>query len=116
MCFGAACLHLPGANPWQLSNNTLVANGRAEDTASHLRACNALRARNPAVKILLSVGHEQGCCHLSAITSSASAQDNFAKSSRDLIRTYGLDGIDGERKLSIYEPVLGRMRQQSVVA
>ncbi|KAA8535298.1 hypothetical protein F0562_030301 [Nyssa sinensis] len=53
-----------------------------------------LRAKNPPVKMLFSVGADEGPILFSRMTSSASSRKNFINSTIEVARKFGFDGID----------------------
>ena len=63
------------------------------DAPARLSQLQALKAKNPALKIILSVGG-WGADNFSEAALSDASRDKFAKSAVDFIRRYALDGID----------------------
>lgn len=54
----------------------------------------ALKKRNPALKVLISLGGWGGCESCSDVFSEASAREEFAQSVLDILLQFGADGID----------------------
>lgn len=75
-----------------LVGDTLVLEGR-NDPASFARL-NALRAQNPELQILLSVGGWGWSDYFSDAALTDSARARFARSAVRMLTTYALDGID----------------------
>ncbi len=63
------------------------------DAPSRLAQLQALKAKNPRLKILLSVGG-WGADHFSDAALTAESREKFASSAVDLLQRYALDGID----------------------
>lgn len=63
------------------------------DAPSRLSQLQALKAKNPALKIILSVGG-WGADNFSDAALSKTSRDKFAQSAVDFIKRYALDGID----------------------
>ncbi len=66
---------------------------RNPNAPAHLSQLQALKARNPALKIIVSVGG-WGADNFSDAALTNESRDKFAKSVIDLIKRYALDGID----------------------
>ncbi len=66
---------------------------RNPNAPAHLSQLQALKARNPALKIIVSVGG-WGADNFSDAALTDESRDKFAKSVIDLIKRYALDGID----------------------
>lgn len=64
-----------------------------ENAPAHLAQLQALKARNPDLKILLSVGG-WGADNFSDAALTDSSRDVFARSAVEMVKRYGLDGID----------------------
>lgn len=60
---------------------------------AHLSQLQALKAKNPALKIIISVGG-WGADNFSDAALNDAAREKFAKSAVELIKRYGLDGVD----------------------
>jgi len=63
------------------------------DAPAHLSQLQALKAKNPSLKIIVSVGG-WGADNFSDAALTDNSRDKFAKSVTDLIKRYALDGID----------------------
>ena len=63
------------------------------DNPDRLRKIVALKSYNPALKVLLSVGG-WGSGNFSEMASDPALRESFAASCLNLVKTYGLDGID----------------------
>ncbi len=63
------------------------------DTAG-LRNCVAQKKRNPALKVIVSMGGWTGCYTCSEVFSSDSSRKIFAGSVKKLLNDFGADGID----------------------
>jgi len=63
------------------------------EAAMHLAQLQALKARNPALKVMLSVGG-WGADGFSDAALTEASRDRFAKSAAALLRAYALDGLD----------------------
>lgn len=68
-------------------------NGVGIDNPDRLRAIVALKKQNPKLKVVLSVGG-WGSGRFSEMASSDENREKFAKSCRNAVDEYGLDGID----------------------
>lgn len=75
------------------SNGALVFRDAATDGAN-LRALVALKKRNPAFKVVVSVGGWDWSNQFSNVADSPAARANFVASSVKLMRRFGLDGVD----------------------
>ena len=62
--------------------------------AGNFARLNTLKARNPDLKILLSVGGWSWSDHFSDAALTDAARETFARSAIDLLKTHRLDGID----------------------
>lgn len=63
------------------------------ESPSHLARLQALKAKNPDLKILLSVGG-WGADHFSEAALTAESREKFSASGISLVKRYALDGID----------------------
>ncbi|HVR44746.1 MAG TPA: glycoside hydrolase family 18 protein [Thermoanaerobaculia bacterium] len=63
------------------------------DAPAHLARLQALKAKNPRLRILLSVGG-WGADHFSDAALDEASRERFAASAIELVRRYALDGID----------------------
>ena len=75
-----------------LSGNKLVVD-RVGDTAT-IKNLVALKARNPELKVMLSLGGWGGCKTCPDVFSTKAGRKEFAESVKDLAQHYGTDGID----------------------
>lgn len=76
-----------------------IENGRAvlgdpAGDARNLRGLTALRQRNPDLRIVLSLGGWDDSAGFSDVAASAASRSAFARSCGELLREYGLDGVD----------------------
>lgn len=77
-----------------LVNEHGEAHFRSPDIAArHLAALTALKAQNPRLKVLLSIGG-WGADHFSDAALTEASRDRFARSAVALIEQHGLDGVD----------------------
>jgi chitinase len=60
----------------------------------NLLALKVLRAQNPRLLVLLSVGGWSGSTYFSDIAATASARKQFSTSCLEIVEKYGLDGLD----------------------
>ena len=60
----------------------------------NLLALKSLRARNPHLLVLLSVGGWSGSTYFSDVAATASARSRFSASCLQIVEKYGLDGLD----------------------
>ena len=77
-----------------------VSNGR--DSATIVRMV-ALKKRNPGLKIILSLGGWGGCKTCSSIFSTKKGRRIFAKSTKQLNKYFGTDGIDLDWEYPVIE-------------
>ena len=63
------------------------------EAPAHLSQLQALKAKNPSLKIIISVGG-WGADNFSDAALSDTSRDSFARSAVGLIKRYALDGID----------------------
>ena len=73
-------------------DNTIVL--ERDTDAGNLARLNTLKARNPNLKILLSVGGWSWSDHFSDAALTDASRQTFARSAIDLLTTHRLDGID----------------------
>ncbi len=66
---------------------------RSPNAPAHLSQLQALKSRNPALKIIVSVGG-WGADNFSDAALNDASRDKFAKSAIEMIKRYALDGID----------------------
>ncbi|HUP44771.1 MAG TPA: glycoside hydrolase family 18 protein [Thermoanaerobaculia bacterium] len=64
-----------------------------DDAPAHLAQLNALKSKNPALKILLSIGG-WGADHFSDAALTAESREKFARSVTALVERHALDGAD----------------------
>jgi chitinase len=74
----------------------------AEDSLT-IRKLVALKARNPDLKVLLSLGGWGGCMSCSEVFSTDSARQEFAQSVLELSQGLGTDGIDLDWEYPVIE-------------
>ncbi len=67
--------------------------GRSTDTVI-LQKMVALRQKNPSLKILVSLGGWGGCMNCSAVFSDSLAREEFARSTKELLESFDINGID----------------------
>ena len=67
--------------------------GRATDTII-LQKMVSLRQKNPSLKILVSLGGWGGCMTCSPVFSNAEAREEFARSTKELLELFDINGID----------------------
>jgi len=60
----------------------------------NLLALKSLRARNPRLLVLLSVGGWSGSTYFSDVAATASARSRLSASCLQIVEKYGLDGLD----------------------
>lgn len=75
-----------------IKNNRAWLHNKADD--SNLKKLVALKAKNPALKILISIGGWTWSKHFSDAVLTDSSRKNFAQSAVDIVRKYNLDGVD----------------------
>ncbi|MXV50160.1 chitinase [Pedobacter sp. HMF7647] len=76
-----------------IRNNRAVLEKIATDTIN-FKNLNALKSKNPALKILISIGGWEWSENFSDAVLTDTARMAFAKSAVDIIRKYNLDGVD----------------------
>jgi len=71
-----------------------------DGTNGCLRACTALRKRNPALKVILSIGGGGGNAsqNFASVSANANSTQMFTKSARAIVDHYDLDGLDSASK------------------
>lgn len=62
-----------------------------------MRALALLRQQNQHLKLILSIGGGAASQHFASVASDQTTRHRFAYSARELITTYGFDGIDGKK-------------------
>lgn len=65
-----------------------------QQDSNTIRTIIALKKRNPALKVLLSLGGWGGCAPCSPVFSTAGGRQKFAISTKNLLEYFGADGID----------------------
>ena len=60
----------------------------------NLAALQALKQRNPDLRLILSIGGWNDSAHFSDVAATAQSRQTFAKSCAQLIRAHNLDGVD----------------------
>lgn len=62
-----------------------------------MRSFQQLKTRHGHLKVILSVGGGgKGSDNFSAVAADATKREKFASSAKELVREYGLDGIDSQ--------------------
>lgn len=80
----------------------------ARDSATIIRMV-ALKKRNPQLKIILSLGGWGGCKTCSSVFSTRKGRRIFAKSTKDLNKYFGTDGIDLDWEYPVIEGFPGHL-------
>jgi len=73
-------------------NRAWLHNGKSDEI--NLTKLAALKAKNPKLKILISIGGWTWSKHFSDAVLTDTSTKNFAKSAVDIVAKYGLDGVD----------------------
>lgn len=73
--------------------NGLLNVDNKNDSAT-IQAIVNLKKRNPALKVILSMGGWGGCAPCSEVFSTAKGRDNFSESTKNLLAYFQADGID----------------------
>jgi len=76
----------------KIQNDTLTFHN--QDQENTVRQLVALKAANPQLKIMVSVGGWSGCSFCSDLFASDEHRKNFAKTTVALFKQYGIDGLD----------------------
>ncbi len=76
----------------KIQNDTLTFQNKKQEKS--LVELVALKKQYPQLKIMLSIGGWSGCAFCSDMFASAERRQLFAKTSAQLFRQYGIDGID----------------------
>ena len=80
-------------------NDTEVA---VDGTYGGLNAVRNLKSRNPSLKTLISVGGGgKASDPFADVAASPTAREQFAISAKQMLETYGLDGLDGKNVASV---------------
>lgn len=79
----------------QLGNERNDTQIQVDGTRGCLRACQALKTQNTHLKVILSVGGENGSHHFRTVAANVNATERFARTTRALIDEWLLDGLDG---------------------
>jgi len=79
----------------QLGNERNDTQIQVDGTRGCLRACQALKMQNTHLKVILSVGGENGSHNFPTVVADANATERFARTARALIDEWSLDGLDG---------------------
>ncbi|MBK1791018.1 glycosyl hydrolase family 18 protein [Persicirhabdus sediminis] len=66
----------------------------SESAISHFATLNQLKAQNPELKILVSVGGWTWSANFASVADTEEGRTTFAQSCRDAVNDYNLDGID----------------------
>ena len=61
-----------------------------------IRACVQLKQQSPQLKVIMSIGGGGNSKHFAAVAADSALRDAFAKSCKQMVDTYQLDGIDSE--------------------
>ena len=77
----------------------VIEDGRAalpdpERDGANLKALTTLRRRNPALRVVLSIGGWDDSTYFSDAASSTARREAFAESCLELVRSHDLDGVD----------------------
>lgn len=75
-----------------IKDNRAWLHNRTDD--GNLKRLVALKAKNPALKILISIGGWTWSKHFSDAVLTDSSRKNFTQSAVDIVKKYNLDGID----------------------
>lgn len=75
-----------------LKGSTISLSNKRDSLA--LQACVALKKRNPAMKVIVSMGGWTGCYSCSPVFAQDSSRRIFASSTKKLLDDFGADGID----------------------
>ena len=76
----------------KIQNDTLTFHN--QDQEKTVRQLVGLKATNPKLKIMVSVGGWSGCSFCSDLFASKEHRNNFAKTTVALFKQYGIDGLD----------------------
>jgi chitinase len=76
----------------KIQNDTLTFHNK--DQENTVQELVALKATNPKLKIMVSVGGWSGCSFCSDLFASNEHRKNFAKTTVALFKKYGIDGLD----------------------
>ncbi len=76
----------------KIQNDTLTFHDSAQE--ANLRQLVALKQTYPQLKIMVSVGGWSGCSFCSDLFAVAAHRQNFAKTTVQLFKQYGIDGLD----------------------
>ena len=68
--------------------------GHPDVDAPNLALLGSLRAQNPRLQILLSVGGWSGSTYFSDLAATPAARKKFSSSCIDIVKRYGFDGLD----------------------
>lgn len=61
-------------------------------------ALSKLKKQNPQIKTLLSVGGGSGSANFSAVAANSNSREAFARTAREFVDRFSLDGIDRKLK------------------
>lgn len=75
-----------------IKDNRAWLHNRTDD--SNIKRLVALKAKNPALKVLISIGGWTWSKHFSDAVLTDSSRKNFTQSAVDIVKKYSLDGID----------------------
>jgi len=96
----------------QLGNERNDTQIQVDGTRGCLRACQALKTQNTLLKVILSVGGENGSHNFPTVVADVNATERFARTARALIDEWSLDGLDGKFPFSLCLPC--QIRQSRV--
>lgn len=88
-----------------------------QDQQNNVQQLVALKATNPQLKIMVSVGGWSGCSFCSDLFASDKHRKNFAKTSVALFKQYGIDGLDLDWEYPAIEgfPAINTMRLINII-
>lgn len=73
-----------------------------DGTHGGLNAVRNLKLQNPSLKTLLSIGGGgKGSDPFAGVAASPAAREQFGVSAKQMLDTYGLDGLDGKKVASV---------------
>jgi len=96
----------------QLSDDWADDKIEVDGTNGCLRACVALKQRFSHLKVILSIGGGgKGSEHFAQVAADPSKRRAFASTARQLVDSYGLDGVDSKPyKIPPFVPAYGRRK------
>lgn len=73
-----------------------------DGTYGGLNAVRNLKMQNPSLKTLISIGGGgKGSDPFAGVAASSAAREQFGISAKQMLDTYGLDGLDGKKVASV---------------